>query len=67
MRVTISSSALVTPVTGEPLPESRAADAPNTFPPSAPGLRDEVITPPWVDPYLTARVWDDYGMRKRRC
>ena len=65
MRVTISSSALVTPVTGEPLPESRAADAPNTFPPSAPNLRDE--PPPWVDPYLTARVWDDYGMRKRRC
>ena len=63
MRV-ITSSALVTPVTGEPLPESRAADAPNTFPPSAP-LSE--VTPPWVDPYLKARVWDDYGMRKRRC
>jgi hypothetical protein len=65
MRVITSSAAGSTEPIGEPAPESRAADAPNTFPPSAPGLRDE--PPPWVDPYLTARVWDDYGMRKRRC
>ena len=45
MRVMISSSALVTPVTGEPLPESRAADAPNTFPPSAPMFSEERTAP----------------------
>jgi hypothetical protein len=50
---------------GEPALKSRAADAPNTFPSSAPDLRD-AVTPAWVDPYLKLRVWDDYGMRKKR-